>query len=264
MKNVIHFDKPLTISVVGKGGSGKTVITALLAKGISKSYKFKMLLIDADPTHPHLSHIVNLIPEKSLEKLRVEVIDEILTKATDFEKVAENIDLEVYNAITESKEFSLFSIGQPEGPGCFCPSNTLLRKVIGSISKDFDIVLIDCEAGLEQINRMVIESVDIVLIVSDISIRSIETAVAIRESAKKFTNYKELGVVLNRAKGDINHIKKKLKELNLPLWIEVPEDDIITEFELEGKPIITIPEKSKSVLAINKLIKNTFDKIRIK
>ncbi len=247
-------NKPLVISIVGKGGSGKTVITALLAKAISEKYKYKLLLIDADPTHPHLSHIVNLIPEKSLEKLRTEVIDEILTKATDFKAVAENIDFEVYSAIAESKNFSLFSIGQPEGPGCFCPSNTLLRKVIGSISKDFDIVLIDCEAGLEQINRMVIETVDFILIVSDISMRSIETAAAIRESAKKFTNYKKLGLILNRVKGNTSQIKKKLKDLNINLLGEIPEDNVITEFELKGKPIIEIPEKSKSFIVLNKLV----------
>ncbi len=252
-------NKPLVISVVGKGGSGKTVITALLAKAISKKYEYKLLLIDADPTFPHLSQMVNLIPEKSLEKLRTEVIDEILTKANDFKAVAENIDFEVYSAIAESKNFSLFSIGQPEGPGCFCPSNTLLRKVIGSISKDFDIVLIDCEAGLEQINRMVIESVDFLLIVSDISMRSIETAAAIRESAKKFTNYKELGLILNRVKGNTNHIKQKLKDLNLKLLGEIPEDNVITEFELKGKPIIDIPEKSKSFIALNKLVEKILD-----
>jgi len=264
MKEENLYKKPLKISVVGKGGSGKTIITALLANSISKKYSYKLLLIDADPTHPHLSHMVNLVPKKSLEKIRIDVLDDVFAKAKSIEEVAENIDFEVYNAITESKNFSLFSIGQPEGPGCFCPSNTLLRKVMGSISKDFDIVLIDCEAGLEQINRMVIETVDILLIVSDISIRSIETAAAIRESAKKFTKYKKLGVVLNRVKGNINHIKNKLKELNLPLWIEVPEDDVITEFELKGKPIINIPEKSKSILAIDKLMENTFDKIIIK
>ena len=264
MKEENLYKKPLKISVVGKGGSGKTIITTLLANSISKKYNYKLLLIDADPTHPHLSYMVDLVPKKSLEKIRINVLDDVFAKAKSIEEVAENIDFEVYNAISESKNFSLFSIGQPEGPGCFCPSNTLLRKVMGSISKDFDIVLIDCEAGLEQINRMVIETVDILLIVSDVSIRSIETAGAIHESAKKFTKYKKLGVVLNRVKGNINHIKNKLKELNLPLWIEVPEDDVITEFELKGKPIITIPEKSKSVLAINKLMEITFDKIIIK
>jgi len=257
-------NKPLVISIVGKGGSGKTVITTLLAKSISKNYKYKMLLIDADPTHPHLSHMVNLVPEKSLEKLRTDVIDEILTKAKDFEKVAENIDFEVYNAITESKAFSIFSLGQPEGPGCFCPSNTLLRKVIGSISKDFDIVLIDCEAGLEQINRMVIESVDILLIVSDISIRSVETAAAIRESAKKFTKYKKLGIILNRVKGNTSQIKKKIDDLKLPLLAEIPEDNEITEFELKGKPIIDISEKSKSLQEIGKLVEKLFSAILLK
>ena len=63
MKKKKDYEKPLTISVVGKGGSGKTLITTLLAKSISKGYNLKMLLIDADPTHPHLSYMVNLIPE---------------------------------------------------------------------------------------------------------------------------------------------------------------------------------------------------------
>ena len=253
-----HYKKPLTISVVGKGGSGKTAITTLLAKSISKNYDFKMLLIDADPTHPHLSQMVSLIPKKSLEKLRTDVIEKVLTNAKSFEEVAENIDFEVYNAITESKDFSLFSIGQPEGPGCFCPSNTLLRKVISSISKDFDIVLIDCEAGLEQINRMVIETVDILLIVSDVSVRSVETAGTISKSAKKFTKYKKFGVILNRVKGDIDYILEKLDDLNLPLLGKIPEDDNISKFELKGKPLIDIPEGSKSLLAINKIVEDLF------
>jgi CO dehydrogenase nickel-insertion accessory protein CooC1 len=110
---------------------------------------------------------------------------------------------------------------------------------------------------------MVIETVDILLIVSDISIRSIETAAAIRESANKFTKYKELGVVLNRVKGNTNLIKKRLKELKLPLWLDIPEDESITDYELKGKPIISINEKSKSMLAIEKLVNLIFDKIRV-
>ena len=247
-------EKPLTISVVGKGGSSKTAITTLLAKSLTTNYNYKMLLIDADPTHPHLSHMVNLVPNKSLEKLRIDVIDEILTNAKDFEKAAESIDFEVYNAIAESKDFSLFSIGQPEEPGCFCPSNTLLRKVISSISKDFDIVLIDCEAGLEQINRMVIETVDILLIVSDVSIRSVETAATISKSAEKFTKYKKLGVILNKVKGNVDPILKKLKELNLPLLAKIPQDDNIMEFDSKGLPLLDIPEKSPSLLSIHKLV----------
>jgi len=237
---------PLIIAIAGKGGVGKTIITTLIAKAISTSYTFKLLLIDADPTHPHLSKMVKLVSEISLEKIRADLIDNTIAKKEDLQSIAETIDFKVYNAIAESKDFSLFSIGQPEGPGCFCPSNTLLRKVIESISSDFDIVLIDCEAGLEQINRMVIKSVDYVIIVTDISLRSVETANSISQSAKKFTNYRKIGVIINRVKGDIAKITDKLKEYNLTVITSIPEDEILTEFDLEGKPIIDIPDKSTS------------------
>jgi len=237
---------PLIIAIAGKGGVGKTIITTLIAKAISASYKFKLLLIDADPTHPHLSKMVKLVPEESLEKIRADVIDTTISKKENVQAIAESIDFKVYNAIKESKDFSLFSIGQPEGPGCFCPSNALLRKVIESISRDFDIVLIDCEAGLEQINRMVIKSVDHVIIVTDISLRSVETAYSISQSAKKFTNYRKIGVIINRVKGDITKITDKLKEYDLTAIASIPEDAILTEFDLEGKPIIDIPDKSVS------------------
>lgn len=249
----------IVIAVVGKGGTGKTVVTTLLAKIIISKYNYKLLLFDADPTHPHLSTMVNLIPTKSIENIRTKVIDKTLTKEKSIKTLAENIDFDVYNALAETKDFSLFYIGQPEGPGCFCPSNALLRKVIESISKDFDIVLIDCEAGLEQINRMVIESVDILLIVSDISIRSLETANTIRKSAKKFTKYKKLGVILNRVRGNIDSILKKLEEFNLPLLAKIPEDENIVEFDSQGLPLIDIPENSLSLVSIDKLVETILD-----
>ena len=203
MKEKLLENTPLTIAVVGKGGVGKSVITALLAKVISQKYNYKLLLIDADPTHPHLSNMVKLVPKQSLEEIRTDIIESAVKNEKSPKKIAKNIDFKVYNSMAESKDFCLFSIGQPEGPGCFCPSNTLLKRVIESISKDFDIILMDCEAGLEQINRLVLESVDMILIVTDISLRSVETANSIRNSAKKFTNYKKLGIIVNKVKGNI-------------------------------------------------------------
>jgi len=247
-------EKPIIVSVVGKGGVGKTMVTTFLAKILSKTHKYKILLIDADPTHPHLSNMVKMVPTKNLEEVRLDIIKNSSKKEISADKLAENIDFEVYNTLVETKDFSLFSIGQPEGPGCFCPSNTLLRKVIESISKDFDLVLIDCEAGMEQINRKVIKSVDILLIVIDISIRSIETAYSIAKSAKRFTNYKKLGIIINKVKGNIDPILTKLNDLNLPIFGHVPEDAAIMEFDLNGIPLIEIPENTPSLLALKKLI----------
>ncbi len=244
--------------MTGKGGVGKTVITVLLAKIISELYNYKLLLIDADPTHPHLSNMVKLKPHRSLEELRLEAVKKAHKKNETAQKLAERIDFDVYEGMAESKNFCLFSIGQPEGPGCFCPSNILLRKVIESISKDFDIILIDGEAGLEQINRMVLKSIDILLIITDLSLRSIETANSIRNQAKKYTNYKNLGVLINKAKGNIDIITKKLKELELPLNGSIPEDNVIIEFDLEGRPLIDIPEDSVSYISLKNAIESLF------
>jgi len=247
--------RPLTIAILGKGGVGKTILTVLMAKSISTDYNYKLLLIDADPTYPHLSKMVKLIPEKSIEDLRADLVNTVLNKQDSADNIAESIDFKVYNAIVESKQFSLFSIGQPEGPGCFCPSNTILRKVIESISKDFDIILIDCEAGLEIVNRLVIQSVDIILIVTDISIRGIDTAEAIRKSAEKFTKYKRMGIIINKVKGDISSILKKLESLHFNLMGIIPEDIKVIEFDLNGKPLIDLPLESESYIKVQKLVK---------
>ena len=255
MKEKLLENTPLTIAVVGKGGVGKSVITALLAKVISQKYNYKLLLIDADPTHPHLSNMVKLVPKQSLEEIRTDIIESAVKNEKSPKKIAKNIDFKVYNSMAESKDFCLFSIGQPEGPGCFCPSNTLLKRVIESISKDFDIILMDCEAGLEQINRLVLESVDMILIVTDISLRSVETANSIRNSAKKFTNYKKLGIIVNKVKGNINLIIEKLNQLNFPLLGQIPEDETIIKQDLEGKPIIDLPEDAPSLEVVKSLVK---------
>lgn len=243
-----------SIAIVGKGGTGKTAITTLIAKVLVEDYNFKLLLIDADPTHPHLSHMVDLIPQTSLEDIRNKVINKAMKKQNDLDQIAENIDYELYNAIQESKEFSLLYIGNPTAPGCFCPSNSLLRKVIESISKDFEIILIDCEAGLEQINRKVIQSVEIILIVSDMSIRSLETAHSIKEMAKKFTNYKHLGVILNKVKGDIDLLLDKMKDLDLSLFGTIHDSNTILEFEMSGKPLIKIPINSDLLAQIRPMV----------
>lgn len=245
---------PLIIAITGKGGSGKSVTTTLMAKILSEEYNKKLLLIDADPTHPHLSYMTNLIPERTIEDVRSEIIKDSLNKTLEIDKIAHDIDYKIYNIIKETKKFGLISIGQPEIEGCFCPLNSLLRSVIDSISRDYEIILIDCEAGLEQINRKVIRNVDIVLIISDMSIRSIETVKSIKDSAEKFTNTNYIALILNRVKGDFTSLLKRIDDLDLQLIGKIPEDEIISKFDIKGKPIIDIPNHSKSLASVNKFI----------
>jgi len=114
--------------------------------------------------------------------------------------------------------------------------------------------LIDCEAGLEQINRLVIKSIDILLIVVDISMRSIETAKSIRDRAKKFTNYKKIGIIINKVKGNIDILENKIRELDFFLVGKVPEDNYIQKFDLEGIPLIDISVSTPSVKEVKKIL----------
>ena len=232
---------PHVIAVAGKGGVGKSIITTLLAKVLSENDKYKLLLIDADPTYPHLSIMLNLKPKKSVER-----IQKTLQKEKVVKEIAENIDFDVYNAIEESKSFSLLSIGQPENSGCFCPSNTLLRKVIESISKDFDIVIIDCEAGLEQISRKVIESIDYLMIITDISL--------ISKIGKKFTKAEKIGVIINKSEGDISNIVNQIKSNGLDLIGIIPRDPRISELDLNAKPIILIEHENRSYQKVKEIL----------
>ncbi len=242
------------IAVVGKGGVGKSIITALLAKAISENNIYKLLLIDADPAYPHLSVMLNLKPKKSVESIRSEIIQNTLQKQKDVKEIAENIDFYVYNAIEESKSFSLLSIGQPEDSGCFCPSNTLLKKVIESISRDFDIVLIDCEAGLEQISRKVIENIDYLLIITDISLRSVDTAVTISKMGKKFTKSEKSGVIINKSEGNISNIIEKIKSHGLDLIGVIPRDPKISELDLNAIPMTSIGQNNRSYQKIKEIL----------
>ena len=245
---------PYVIAVVGKGGVGKSIITTLMTKSLTKSYNFKLLLIDADPTHPHLSLMVNLKPKKTIEKIRSEIIQRTLAKQKNIKQIAENVDFEVYNAIEESKSFSLLSIGQPEDPGCFCPSNAILKKVIESISSDYEMILIDCEAGLEQISRKVIEDIDFLLIITDVSLRSVDTAYTISKIGKKFTNSDKMGVIINKAEGNITAVSQRIEEYGLSLIGSIPRDPKILELDLEAKPIFLIEESSESYKAVEKIM----------
>ena len=127
-----------------------------------------------------------------------------------------------------------------------------MKKAIESISRDFEIVLIDCEAGLEQINRMVIQTVDIIIIVTDGSQRSLNTAITIRKMAQKFTDYKRIGLIINRFKGDLENIMNKVRNLDFLVYTIIPEDEIISIYDSEGEPIINIPEDAESYIEIKK------------
>lgn len=241
------------IAVSGKGGSGKTVLVALMAGILSKDRKRRILLIDADSA-ACLPSAIGVSVERTVGDIREEIIGDPGAK-----KKIEDIPMRIVIAevMERGKGFDLLVMGRPEGPGCFCAVNDLLRYGIETLSKDFDITLIDCEAGPEQVNRRVVRSVDTLIIVTDTSMRGIHNARLIKKITEGYegTRQAKIGLVINRVKEDSEGITVAAEETGIRILGCIPEDENITRFDSVGKPIVDLPHDSHSVIAVGEILR---------
>lgn len=243
------------IAICGKGGSGKTAFAALLTKYIVKSGKSKLLVIDADPTMC-LPAALGITVEKTVSDIRDRIIREARTAGNpEKHDLARSLDFMLFEALIETKDFGFLVMGRPDSLGCYCPVNQLLRDGIEVLAKQFDAIIIDGEAGVEQISRQVVRSVDTPVIVSDISVRGLQTAGLIRKviESHKIINYRKMGLVLNRVRGDERHLEKHIEETGLELLGRIPEDINITTFDMEARPLIRIPDSSPAFQAAGEI-----------
>lgn len=230
-------------AIVGKGGTGKTTFTHLLARALIAAGTHP-LLVDADPTTSHLQHSFNMRAGKTIEGIRWRLIQAAASgNASEKERLAASIDQEVRDAVTRHEGFSMLVLGQPEGRGCFCPSNALLKELIEEEMEKHEVVLVDCEAGMEQINRKVIDRIDTLVIVCNPTTRSLDTAEHILDSAHACASFKTVGVVMNKTRGHIpDSIKERLAGLGVPVWGMVPDDPAIATLDGEGLSLVELPD----------------------
>jgi len=161
-------------------------------------------------------------------------------------------------ALSETDRFAVLAMGRTETLGCYCPVNALLRGAIEVLSKSFDTILIDGEAGLEQINRQVVSRLHTLLIVSDPTSRGLETAAVIRKMVEvdKVMQCKKLGLVLNRVRGNEQLLTDAARKLGLDLFGMIPFDETIAEHDLVGTPIIGLPDDSPALGAYRQIVED--------
>lgn len=245
----------LIIAVSGKGGTGKTMVSANLVKLLSKTGK-DVLAIDADPDS-NLPDALGVNVNKTVGDVREE-----LKKDTSLGKIPPGtnkwdiLDYKIMESITEKKEFDLLVMGRPEGSGCYCAVNNMLRKIIETIASNYDFIIIDTEAGLEHLSRRTTKNVDIMFIVTDSSHRGILTAQRIVELATELEiQFKKLYLILNRVKKAHEHnLIEKISQIDLEMAGIIYEDPAVTEFDLKGEPLINLPETSISVSSTKKIV----------
>ncbi len=253
-------NKTKLFAVCGKGGTGKTASIAMMARAFYESGKAgRLLLIDADPAMGLLSAL-GAKAQRTMGEIREEII-KTAKKGSAEEKsnIGDMSDYMTFEALAEMDDYALLAMGRTETLGCFCPVNTLLRSAIETLSNSFDTILIDGEAGLEQISRQVVKRVDTLMIVSDPSSRGIETAEMIKKMIEvdKAMDCKRLGLIFNRVRGHENILEESAKKIGIELLGIIPFDENIAEHDLVGKPITDLPKDSSALSAYCDMAVNT-------
>ena len=166
------------------------------------------------------------------------------------------LDYRVMESIIETPNFDLLVMGRPEGSGCYCAVNNMLRRIIENLSSNYDVIIIDTEAGLEHLSRRTTQNVDVMLVVTDKSKRGILTAQRIGQLAEELDiNFQKLFLVLNRVNAENkNDVLSKVKETGLELVGVIYEDDQVTDFDIEGRPLVELPSESNTVKAVSGML----------
>jgi CO dehydrogenase maturation factor len=232
------------IAVCGKGGVGKTAFSAILSRVLIDADIRPLLLIDADPA----GGLAAAINESAIDSLAA-VRDRLIASARKGETmdVASKLDYLLLRALVERQKYSLLAMGHSSEKGCFCPANSLLRRAIDLLVSAFVVVLIDAEAGIEQINRDVTRGVTQIITVLDGSQKSISTLRLIAE----MVHSTPISVVGNRM------APKELSKLpgNLELIGVVPENQALRQFDCEGRSLWELPPENEAVVAVRDIAK---------
>jgi CO dehydrogenase maturation factor len=235
-----------TIAVAGKGGTGKTTISALLVRALIGEGQRPVLAVDADP-NANFHEALGVEVRESLGGMREEAFTKSIPPGmsrTDY------IRYRFRQVLVESDGFDLIAMGRPEGTGCYCFSNDLLQSCMRLLERDYRFIIIDSEAGMEHISRGTIGIPDALLIVSDPGARGLRTAKRIRDIAfslglKQETMY----LVFNRFHGEVAPIDAGQEE---PFAV-IPFDPAIEEADLTATPVSRIPEHSPAREAVQEL-----------
>ncbi len=232
----------VVIAVTGKGGTGKTAVAALLVRYISERTS-KVLAVDADPDS-NLPDALGVEVERTLGDVR-----ELFQVSRDsLHDKSSWLEGKIFETIHEFENFDLLVMGRPEGEGCYCFVNNLLRGILKKFMRHYDYVIVDCEAGLEHFSRKTIESADYIIVVTDTSRKGLKTAKKIKELAKELElNFGEIFLVGNKVAGDEAKrvIKDFAKKENFVLLDLLPYDERVVELDLKGEPIVNLPETSE-------------------
>lgn len=243
--------------MAGKGGTGKTTLSALLIRYLVEKGLTPVLAVDAD-ANANLNELLGLSVETSLGDIR----ERMKTETPPGMTKKDYMEMYINRAIIEAKGFDLLVMGQPEGPGCYCMANTILAQIIEGLARSYSYLIVDNEAGMEHLSRLNLRKIHTLFVVSDPSIRGIVTAARIADLTKALkVEVRNKVLVVNRVPKDLpaaleDQIQEVIQKTDLLFGGCVPASDDIFQSELQQESLLKLSAKTDVV----QVTKRIFDK----
>lgn len=245
-----------TIAVAGKGGVGKSTIASILVQTIAEKIDDIILAVDADP-NANLGEKLGVPVEKTIGDLREDLLNEAEDIPAGTSK-QEYVRYQLRLAMAEGEMFDLLTMGRPEGPGCYCYINNILRTYLDNMMEEYPYVIIDNEAGMEHLSRRTTKEMGLLVVVTDATKVGVETAMRIAELSEEMELKVARQVLLvNRAPEDLHPVVKDIiSESGFENAIQVPFDKQVEELTIAGEPLTVLDRTSAARRTIKSLVQD--------
>ena len=251
------------IAVAGKGGTGKTAIAALLIRELLNAHADDadvcILAVDAD-ADSNLPDALGVAYDKTLGDIREGLLEE---KQRDITlDLRSNFEGKIAAIIVEEARYDLLVMGRPEGPGCYCAVNHILRNYLESLRSSYRFTVLDNEAGLEHLSRRVTHGIDVLLVISDANPIALRAAGRIARMADALElNIKDRCLILNSVRNGLSpRAKEEAKRTELETVGTIPFDPEVEKMNLSGCSVHELPEKAVSVQKVSGILDKLLQK----
>jgi CO dehydrogenase maturation factor len=246
----------LKIAISGKGGVGKTSVSALMVLRLIARGCRPVLAVDADP-NTSLDAVLGVKADCTIGRVREEAREAAGRGMATGVSKQQLLEMKLSESLVEADNFDLIAMGRPEGPGCYCYANNILKQALGEISGQYPYIVMDNEAGLENLSRRIVQKVEVLVLVTDPSARGFETIVRLYELAKEMDiRYDKLAVIVNRVRnGKLPEAAAGLKDrVGAAVVMAIPDDDEIAGFAEANKAFTGLSEDNAVIKRINEFI----------
>jgi CO dehydrogenase maturation factor len=249
--------RKLVVSISGKGGTGKTTLTALLLKWFIHNTDEVALVVDADPA-TNLPDVLGVKINRTIGQASKEIKDKIEKGILPPTIPKKNIlEAEVFQTIMEEERFDIVAMGRSEGEGCYCFVNNILTRILDTLTQNYTVTFLDMEAGLEHLSRRTDRDVDAMIVVTDPSKMGFETARRIKELIKEVhIDVNQVYLVGNRFTEQMREsLEKAADDVGLELAGSIPIDENVMSYNMMGKPLLDIPDDTPAYKAVDEIAK---------